>query len=192
LDKPIVLTMRYLDQAEDLYPNKDPDGDFSICFQGKNFIIQKYVANSSEMLKTLTKGKTSKESVPITLKWSKNELAFESVMKLLFGCKDVKIPLGLLNEVYMILLEMGINNKEKFRENVESILLQNLNPENVFEVYEMSLHFNKDNINTDCLEFIKKRNFKDLVSQNGKILVLEENTFKSIMKFHTTYKNEKN
>jgi len=125
------------------------------------------------------------------LKCSKNIFAFEAVMKLMFGFKDVKIPLELLNEVYMILLEMGINNKEKFRESVESILLQNLSRENIFEVYEMSLQFDKDNIRNACLDFIKNRNFKDLIDNHAKFLSLEENAFKSIMKFHTIYKNER-
>ena len=93
-------------EAESSFP-EDEDGNYTITFGSSTYKSQRYVIKLSKYLTQAIKDKSNSKIIDVKLKYSDNEKAFEQVMKLLFGFKEVIIPHDQYIDVLAMIDQLG-------------------------------------------------------------------------------------
>ena len=107
---PIIhMNLTYNDFAEEIFPNKDPHGEYTLKFDHDEYIIDRHIVRHSNKLFQLTRGKGLTDIIQMSDCFPKtiNKFAFEVVMRLLFGFKDVEIPSKEIVNIVIIFEELG-------------------------------------------------------------------------------------
>ena len=95
----IKLTLYIQDKPEENFPN-DKKGRYSLKYQNTSYRIRNGVLDYSDYLFQYFGTNTNKYEFPLEFKFATSIKAYDIVMKLLFGFKDVYIP----NEEYIQIL----------------------------------------------------------------------------------------
>jgi len=158
----------------------DPNGQTIIKFQNKTYKVQSYVLNFSTVLKELTNDNKKKDLSKL-LTHAKSEVAFDCVMQLLFGIKDVVVPREELVQVYYILEELKVN-ADDFRTSFVQKYLSELTGNNLFELFEMAVTLNLSGLKQTCLEYLILSKFENYSLKNNSINNLSEISFIQLLK----------
>ena len=93
-------------EAENSFPI-DELGNYTIKFCSSIYKGQGSVIKLSKYLTQAVKNKGNTQEIEVELKYGNNEKAFESVMKLLFGFREVVIPQDQYIDVFAIIDQLG-------------------------------------------------------------------------------------
>ena len=102
----IILALYYIPKAENNFP-QDRMGEIIMNFKSHTYKFQKYVLHYSKVLKEIFSKESNLRNFDLGLTYADSMGAFDLIMKLLFGFKEVIIPKLFLVKCYCIIEELS-------------------------------------------------------------------------------------
>ena len=102
----IILALHYIPKAENNFP-QDRLGEIIMNFKNYTYKFQKYVLHYSKVLKEIFSKESNLRNFDLGLTYVDSMEAFDLIMKLLFGFKEVIIPKLFLVKCFCIIEELS-------------------------------------------------------------------------------------
>jgi len=189
IEEAVKISFYYVPMAEENFPI-DEMGAHSLTFQGKRYQFSPTVLRYSPFLMNQFKSIKAGEELNLSFKYGKSAQAFDLMMKLLSGFKEVVIPKKEYVQFLIILDELKVDDKTRCKERTEELILAKLDDQHIFEAYEMAINLEKASLKDKCVEMLTSRKFKPIIYLKEKLNKISEKVFLSIMQDHYEKRKE--
>ena len=100
------FTLYWSGRNEKIFP-RDPDGDFKLYYETKEYIIRRQDLEHVKFLNNYLKQNPDIKAYHLNFVFKADIKAFDIMMKLIFGLKDVEVPSKCLVQVCFLAHTLG-------------------------------------------------------------------------------------
>ena len=100
------FTLYWSGRNEKIFP-RDPDGDFKLYYENKEYIIRRRDLEHVKLLNNYLRQNPDIKAYHLNFAFKADLNAFDIMMKLIFGLKDVEVPTRYLVQVCFLAHALG-------------------------------------------------------------------------------------